>query len=68
MNYKVVLEIEVEADTPLEAAKTVQSWQQTDTFQYYTQDPTGHIHSVDLTEPDEDAVLETSAYTPLINS
>jgi hypothetical protein len=62
--YKVVLEIQVQEDTPLKASKKVQDWlQDPDTnWQYYVQeDENGSpIYSVDLDEADEDAVLISS--------
>jgi len=68
-HYKVTLEIEVNADSPLEAAKTVQGWLRSDDYQYYVQEDEvdGKIVSVDLTEADEDAVLPADDYTPLIS-
>ena len=70
-NYRVVLEIEVNADTPLGAAKTVAGWLRTDDgYQYYVQEDKEHgrgkIFSVDLMDDDEDAVLPANDYTPLI--
>jgi len=75
MTHKVVFEIEVDSenDNPeqaaLEAAKTVQEWLHSkDDWQYYVQDTnTDKVYSVDLQEPDEDAVLEiVTKYEPLI--
>lgn len=70
ITHKVVLEIEVEAETPLEASKTVAQWLQDkdSQWQFYVQpcDKSGDVFSVDLSEPDEDAVLETDNYIPMI--
>lgn len=68
-HYKVTLEIEVNADSSLEAAKTVQGWLREGDYQYYVQEDEvdGKIVSVDLTEADEDAVLPADDYTPLIS-
>jgi len=70
MNYKVVFEIEVEANDELEAAKTVQKWLQNpdDAWQFYVQpcDKSKDVFSVDLAEEDEDAVVEADNYIPII--
>jgi hypothetical protein len=70
ITHRVVLEIEVEAENPLEAAKEVQRWlQEKDSdWQYYVQpcDKSGDVFSVDLQEEDEDAVLEIENYIPII--
>lgn len=69
MTYKVVLEIEIEADNPLEAAKKTQEWgREFDTdLQYYVQEPKSDIvYSVDLSEDDDEAVNEIDNYIPLI--
>jgi len=68
-HYKVVLEIEVDADSPLAAAQTVQSWLREGDFQYYVQEDeeNGKVFSVDLTEDDEDAVLPIDDYIPMID-
>jgi len=70
MTHRVVLEIEVEANSPLEAAKEAQRWlQENDTnWQYYVQpcDKSEDVFSVDLAEEDEDAVLEVDNYIPMI--
>ena len=68
--YRVSLEIEIEADSPLEAAKKLQKWirdPQTN-WQYYVQDEHNKIHSVDLEEEDEDAVLPADDYSPIIKN
>ena len=70
MTYKVVFEIEVEAETPLEATKTVEGWLQNsdNNWQYYVQpcDKSEDVFSVDLSEEDEDAVQEVDNYIPMI--
>ncbi len=70
MIYKVVLEIEVEANSPLKAAKTVQEWLESaeNKWQYYVQpcDKSEEVFSVDLEEEDEDAVLNVDNYIPMI--
>ena len=74
--FKVVYEIEVEAENPLEAAKTTLEYIQDNSGlaqQFYVQeesdDEVKPIFSVDLNEEDEDAVLEipTIMYIPLIS-
>jgi hypothetical protein len=68
--FKVSLEITLDAETPLEAAKTLLSWiKEGDTnFQYYVQaEDEKEIYSVDLDEEDEDAVLPVKEYLPLID-
>ena len=70
-NYKVVFEIEINAASPLEAAKKVQNWLQNenDNWQYYVQESdrkNAKILSVDLDENDESAVLPADNYEPLI--
>lgn len=65
--FKIVWEIELEAKNPLEAAKEAQRWISGNDWQYYVQnDETKEIFSVDLAEEDEDAVLPTTNYEPLI--
>jgi hypothetical protein len=70
ITHRVVLEIEVEAESPLEAAKEIQKWLQNpkSDWQFYVQpcDKSEDVFSVDLTEEDEDAVLEVLNYTPMI--
>jgi hypothetical protein len=70
-NFKISLEIELDANSPLEAAKLFESWVQErgTNWQYYVQnDETNEIFSVDLQEEDEDAVLPVlpENYTPII--
>jgi hypothetical protein len=69
MNYKVVFEIEVEAESPLDAAKEVQEMlNEHNNWQYYIQSSEGSedVFSVDLQEEDEDAVLKVDKYIPMI--
>lgn len=70
-HYKLALEIELDAENPLEAAKAFRDMVIEDggNMIYNVQDDqTGEIVSVDLDEPDEDTVLPTSndEYEPLI--
>jgi hypothetical protein len=69
--YKVSLEIQLDAKNPLEAAKTFESWikEVGEHFQYHVQEEnTPEIFSVDLNEEDEDAVLPVKPedYNPII--
>lgn len=64
--FKVVFEIEIEAESPFEGARTVQDWLLHNNWQFYVQDDKGNVHSVDLQENDEDAVLPVDKYEPLI--
>ena len=62
---------EINAASPLEAAKKVQNWLQNenDNWQYYVQETNrknAKIVSVDLDENDESAVLPADNYEPLI--
>ena len=69
-HYKVVLEIEVDAESPLKAAKKLEKWgkQSIMSFTYVVQDDqTDEIFTVDLDELDEDAVLPTHDHQPLIS-
>lgn len=67
---RVVYEIEVEAETNIEAAKTVQDWLQNDpnqSWQFYVQDAdTKKIVSVDLDEDESCMELPADNYTPMI--
>lgn len=70
MEYKVVFEIQVGADSPLEAAKNVQEMMRDPDcdWQFYVQNAeTSEIVSVDLEEDDENAVCKVDNYIPLIN-
>ena len=64
--YKVVLEIALEAENPIEAAENLaEIW---DGLTYIVQDDeTKKIVTVDLGEPEEDAVLPLDKYEPLIS-
>jgi hypothetical protein len=68
--YNVILELDAEANSPLEAAKQTQNAvRDRDTcFIYIVQDDeTKEVFSVDLAEDDEDAVLPERNYTPIIS-
>lgn len=70
-NYKVVYEIEVEANSPLEAAKQVAEWlkeNDTSSMFYVQAEDENEVVSIDLQEEDEDAVLPVHFYHPLIVS
>jgi hypothetical protein len=65
--FKISWEIDMEANTPLEAAKIAQKWLRKDDWQFYVQnDETKEIFSVDLCEEDEDAVISIYEYFPQI--
>jgi hypothetical protein len=68
--FRVVWEIELDADTSLEAAKTAQEWISDSgggCQYYYVQDVETHeIVSVDLDEDDDNAVLPVKEYQALI--
>ena len=57
MEYKVVLEIELSADCPLEAAKLAKEWCNDSDLQFYVQGSDNVTYSVDLSEEDEDKKL-----------
>jgi len=68
-NFKISWEIELDAETPLAAAKEAQKWMRskgTDWLFYVQEEHSTDIFSVDLAEEDENAVLHTSEYVPLI--
>lgn len=68
--YKVSLELQVNAENPLDAAKTIQSWmdEMKEKWQFYVQaEDEKQIYSVDLEEEDEYAVCPVDEYEPLIN-
>ena len=70
-HYKVVLEIEVDAESPLKAAKKLETWgkQSLMSFTYVVQDDqTDEIFTVDLDELDEDAVLPDPTHQPMIGT
>jgi hypothetical protein len=68
--YKLSCEIQIDADSPLKAAKIFEDMLKTNDnhFQFYVQDEYDEIVSVDLDENDEDAVLPVNPkdYEPLI--
>jgi hypothetical protein len=67
--FKVVHEIKVEANNPLQAAKTVQNWMDMGdiNWQFYVQRENGKkVYSVDLQEHDSVAVLPVTKYEPMI--
>lgn len=65
-NNKVVFEIELEAETPLEAATIASDWLKDSEMLFYVKDENGDVHSVDLSENEGDEVLPVHSYTPLI--
>jgi hypothetical protein len=73
--FKICWEIQLDADTPLDAAKTALDWIREDNttgnapHQFYVQEEgKKEVFSVDLIEDDEDAVLPcTDGYTPIID-
>ena len=69
---RVVFEIEVEAETNVEAAKTVQEWLQEDTcqnWQFYVQDAeTKEVVSIDLDEDESCMELPADNYSPMIET
>ena len=69
-HYRLVLEIDDENTSPLEAAKNIQKMVKEDgDYQWYVQDvDTNEIFSVDLSEEDEDAVLPVHVYHSLITN
>jgi len=67
--FKIVWDIELEAESPLEAAKEAQDWLKSSgsNWQYYVQEVgEKEVFSVYLSEDDEDAVLPAENYQPLI--
>jgi hypothetical protein len=70
-NYKVVLEIELSADNPIEAAETFVSWLLEDAsrLMYYVQDEeTSEVFIVDLDKDEDERVSLVETYKPLIQS
>ena len=66
-DYKIVYEIVLSAESPLEAAELAQEWIKEDGVecQFFVQNVvTGEIHSVDL---EEDTVKVVTDYKPLIS-
>lgn len=67
--YKVVLEIEIYANSPLQAAEMVEEWIQEpgSHWQYYVQSyDDDQVYSIDLEEDDINKVLDIDKYVPLI--
>ena len=66
--HKVVMEIEVEATGPLEAALVVRDMmnESSNQWQFYIQSENGLMYSVDLNKEIKDAVLSIMFYNPLI--
>jgi len=65
--FRISWEIELDAETPLEAAQIAEQWQEEKQWQYYVQNAdTNEIFSVDLQEEDEDAVLPVNEYKSII--
>jgi len=57
-NFRVILNIDIEAENPLEAAKELERWSKEEHLSYYVQnEDTKEISSVDLDAEDEDAIL-----------
>ena len=81
--FKVVYEIEIMAENPLEATKIALKWikdEESESLQFYVQETNETIdeetglevsmplYSVDLLESDEDAVFQVKGYEPLISA
>ena len=66
--HKVVMEIQVEATNPLEAALAVRDMMNdsSNEWQFYVQSEDGLMYSVDLAKESKDAVLSIMFYDPLI--
>ena len=67
--FNLSIEIQIEANSPLEAAKKLEAMLQDDPteLQYYVQEEdVPQVYSVDLAEEDEDAVLPVESYLPII--
>lgn len=70
MEYNVVMETTVDAESPLEAAQITQQWLQEigSNWTYYVQGEDGDVFSIDLAEEDaESVVCKVDNYIPLIN-
>lgn len=67
---RVVFEIEVEAETNIEAAKTVQDWLADGTkYQFYVQDvETKKVVSVNLDADESIKEVDADNYTPTIEN
>jgi len=69
--HNVVFEIQVDEETPLAAALTVQEWLNSGDkeWQFYVQNAeTRDVVSIDLQEDYDDAVLPVDKYEPLIQN
>jgi len=70
-DYNVALEINICAPSPIEAARKLQEWMR-DTeidWHFFVQDDlTNKIYSVDLSEEDDDIVIEADGYIPVIRN
>jgi len=58
--FKVILEVDIYADTPFEAAKILESWihEPSSSWEYYVQEENKtELFSIDMNEEDENAVL-----------
>lgn len=66
--FNISIEIDLEANSPLEAAKELKKWFDGGwEFQAYVQnDETKELFSVDLQEDDEDTTLPCETYEPII--
>lgn len=68
--FKVVWEIQLDANDPLDAAKIALKWIQgsSQAHQFYVQEEDSkELFSVDLDEEDHDTVLPVNVYIPLID-
>ena len=68
--FNVSLELVIDADNPLEAARLAEEWiEDRDKWIYIVQDNrTKEIFSVDTNEDDEDAVFKYEDYKPFISA
>jgi len=69
--FRVSFEIEVEAETSVDAAKRVENCckQTSHHWQYYVQNAdTNKIHSVDLDEDESCMVCDADNYSPMIKN
>ena len=66
MHYKVVLELELNAESPLDAAKKAKEYAGSLSLIYMVEDEDEIVYSVDLDEDDENAVTKKDNYIPLI--
>ena len=71
IHYKVVLEMELDAENPHEAAMMMEKMALNSDAQFIyvvQNDETGEIYTVDLGEPEEDSVLPDPDHEPLITA